>query len=138
MAYGPIVKDGWGKLIKDQFNDLLGECFVSYGCCYNPREANINIAISSFTCSSETSARAFGERLQKALKHMARIMCTDKGEQERKCAPSKKELQQKAQKWEDIGENIIFIYCNIYYVLLDNNKVIVFILWKYNGGFFIS
>ncbi|KAK7593027.1 hypothetical protein V9T40_007779 [Parthenolecanium corni] len=51
MCYGPLVLDG-------------------YACCYNPREEQINFAISAFHSCKETSAAMFKESLENSLDDM--------------------------------------------------------------------
>lgn len=51
MGYGPLVPDG-------------------YGCCYNPRDNEINFAISACNSSPETSTDRFREALEQSLTEM--------------------------------------------------------------------
>lgn len=55
MCYGPLVKDG-------------------YACCYNPREEDINFAISAFRSNKETDAKSFKESLENSLDDMKKLL----------------------------------------------------------------
>lgn len=55
MCYGPAVEDG-------------------YGICYNPRDADMLLAVSAFEASAETSARAMAGALAEALDDMYGVL----------------------------------------------------------------
>lgn len=55
MCYGPVVADG-------------------YGCCYNPRDNDINFAVSSYGTSKETSTTSFVKCLTQSLIDMKVVL----------------------------------------------------------------
>lgn len=55
MCYGPLVMDG-------------------YGCCYNPRDNDMNFAISSMVSNRETSSDKFHEALETSLMDMHNVL----------------------------------------------------------------
>ncbi|KAF2897173.1 hypothetical protein ILUMI_09001 [Ignelater luminosus] len=55
MCYGPIEDDG-------------------YGCCYNPRDNDINIAVSAFASNKDTSAKQFRTALENSLVDMETLL----------------------------------------------------------------
>lgn len=55
MCYGPLVNDG-------------------YGCCYNPRDEDINFGISTFRSCEQTSAISFKESLENSLDDMQDLL----------------------------------------------------------------
>ena len=62
MCYGPVVPDG-------------------YGCCYNPRNNQINFAVSAFNSNPTTCAVKFGKALESSLEEIQMIAVS--------CMPSK-------------------------------------------------
>lgn len=57
MCYGPLVNDG-------------------YACCYNPREEDMNFAISALKSNDETDATKFKESLENSLDDMNNLLVT--------------------------------------------------------------
>lgn len=55
MCYGPLVNDG-------------------YACCYNPREEDMNFAISALKSNEETDANKFKESLENSLNDMKNLL----------------------------------------------------------------
>ncbi|XP_030377429.1 carnitine O-acetyltransferase-like [Scaptodrosophila lebanonensis] len=59
MAYGPAVRDG-------------------YGCCYNPRAADIIIAISAWRSNQKICATQYGKSIETALNEMGQLIMDNK------------------------------------------------------------
>lgn len=57
MCYGPTEDDG-------------------YGCCYNPRNNDINFAVSAFADNKDTSAKQFRLALENSLIDMETLLIT--------------------------------------------------------------
>ncbi|XKL63030.1 hypothetical protein PGB90_005394 [Kerria lacca] len=58
MCYGPLVIDG-------------------YACCYNPRNEDMNFAISAFRSSKQTNAAFFRESLENSLDDMKNLIMSN-------------------------------------------------------------
>lgn len=55
MCYGPVVEDG-------------------YGICYNPRDDDMLLAVSSFPSCKETCSNGMGKSLSDALQDMYTVL----------------------------------------------------------------